>query len=70
MQDSTIHMHRLIPGRDKGEYKLGNVIGVCPECHRIVEGLNAQQLYDLAPYGLDVGKRLTLEYFSSNNIQI
>jgi len=27
--------HRLVPGKDGGEYLLGNVINICPNCHRL-----------------------------------
>lgn len=29
--------HRIIPGRDGGKYKLGNVIGLCPNHHALAD---------------------------------
>ncbi len=66
----TLEMHRLVPGREGGTYVLGNVIGCCEECHRTAEGLNAEQLYNLEPYGLHTAKTLSLKYFASHNIKI
>lgn len=35
-----IQRHRIMPGRDGGKYKLGNVIGLCPNHHWLAdEGL-------------------------------
>lgn len=66
----TLEMHRLIPGREGGSYVMGNVVGLCEECHRTAEGLNAEQLYNLSPYGLNVGRTLSIKYFAENNLKI
>lgn len=66
----TLEMHRLQPGREGGQYVMGNVIGICKECHRVCEGLNAEQLYNLSPYGLEVGRSLSSKFFLENNILI
>jgi hypothetical protein len=33
---SKCDRHRIVPGKDGGEYVKGNVIIVCPNCHRLV----------------------------------
>ena len=63
-------MHRLIPGRDGGTYVLGNVIGLCDDCHYRIEGLSPDEIYNITPYGLDVGKVLSKKWFESHNIII
>lgn len=34
--------HRLVPGKDGGEYVLGNVINICPNCHRLLHCYQSQ----------------------------
>jgi hypothetical protein len=38
------HLHRIIKGKNGGEYSLGNVLLFCFKCHRKAEGLNYGQL--------------------------
>lgn len=52
-----LQMHRVYPCRQGGLYDAGNVIGVCRECHIIVEGLTWGQLEALDPYGSTVGRQ-------------
>jgi hypothetical protein len=33
---SNVDAHRVIHGKDGGKYKQDNVIGLCPNCHRLV----------------------------------
>jgi hypothetical protein len=33
--ESYCDRHRIIKGEDGGKYILGNVISLCPNCHRI-----------------------------------
>jgi hypothetical protein len=29
----TVDLHRLVPGRDGGEYVVGNMVAICPNHH-------------------------------------
>jgi predicted restriction endonuclease len=31
--DKLVQRHRIVPGREKGRYELGNVISLCPNHH-------------------------------------
>jgi len=35
---SNLHMHRILPGREGGQYIESNVIILCPGCHKRLEG--------------------------------
>ena len=41
--------HRIVPGRDGGKYKLGNVISVCPNHHAMADdgALPAEYLLEI-----------------------
>ena len=34
--DGPCDTHRIIPGKDGGKYVKGNVISICPNCHRLI----------------------------------
>ena len=33
---ASCDMHRIVAGKDGGVYKIGNIISLCPNCHRLV----------------------------------
>ena len=37
-------LHRIVPGRDGGEYTLDNTVLVCPEHHGTIEGMTRRHL--------------------------
>lgn len=60
-----IQRHRIFPGREGGKYKLGNVIGLCPNHHWMAdEGLlTAEYLYEI------VNERIETERGEEQNIE-
>jgi hypothetical protein len=34
---TLVQRHRIHPGREKGKYKRGNVISLCPNCHLLAD---------------------------------
>lgn len=42
---SKLHMHRVIPGKDGGEYIENNVVILCPGCHHRHEGLSWDDIH-------------------------
>lgn len=40
-------LHRILPGKDGGQYEPDNVMGVCPKCHSRIEGMTAEQIEEV-----------------------
>jgi hypothetical protein len=43
-ETSQLHLHRIIPASNGGEYELSNVMLVCQHCHRSAEALDREEL--------------------------
>jgi 5-methylcytosine-specific restriction endonuclease McrA len=46
----SLEMHRIVPAREGGHYRTGNVVAVCRECHVRIEGLTPEEIRLLEPY--------------------
>lgn len=53
--DKYIERHRIQPGRDRGKYLMGNVIGLCPYHHAAADhgDLEAIDLYEIVRLRLE-----------------
>lgn len=45
---SYLHMHRVIPGKDGGQYVEDNVVILCASCHHNLEGLDWATIREIA----------------------